>query len=292
MVQILLPVIVNRSGGTASTLGDNLADQIHEAFAASDQPIDLQLVAASDLEVALAKVAGAPVVAVGGGDGTLGSAAGKFAEAGSALAILPFGTRNHLAKQLGIPAELSDAVKVIAAGRRQRIDIARAGQRVFVNNASVGLYTRLVRARDAISGPKWLGTIPATWNVLRRLHARPFKLSLDGSDRTLNTPLLFIGNNTYSLEGGMVGERKSMTDGILSFYAVSARTPLQLIAMAARTLLGRADLQRDFCAITEAQNARIDGVGGLDIALDGEVERMQLPLDFAILPNALEVIVP
>jgi diacylglycerol kinase family enzyme len=255
-------VIVNRSGGIASSLGDKLVDQIHQAFAAVAQPIDLQLVVGSDLEAASAKAAGAPVVAIGGGDGTLGSAAGKFAEAGSALAILPLGTRNHLAKQLSIPAELPEAAKVIVAGRRQRIDLARAGPRVFVNNASVGLYTRLVRKRDALSSPKWRGTIPAAWDVLRHLHSRPFQLSLDGARRSLDTPLLFIGNNRYLLESGMVGERESMSDGVLSFYAVSARTPLQLISMAARTLVGRVDLQRDFCALTEAQNARIEGVGG------------------------------
>ena len=292
MKQIPIPVIVNRSGGTASSLGDKLADQLHEAFAAGGQLIDLQLIASDDLEAAFAKVAGAPVVAVGGGDGTLGSAAGMFAEAGSALAILPLGTRNHLAKQLGIPAEVPDAVKVIVAGRRQRIDLARAGQRVFVNNASVGLYTRLVRERDAMSGPKWLGTVPATWNVLRHLRSRPVQLSLDGADRTLDTPLLFIGNNRYSLESGMMGERESMSGGVLCLYAVSARTAFQLMSVAARTLIGRADPQQDFCALTEAQNARIEGAGGLDVAFDGEIERMQLPLNFAILPQALEVIVP
>lgn len=273
-------------------MGDALEEQLRESFAAANLPIRLQLVKGEDVARALAEVAGAPLVVVGGGDGTLGHAAGTLRQAGSALGILPLGTRNHLAAQLGIPFDLAEAAKIIAAGRRERIDLGQAGERVFVNNASLGLYTRLVRNREALKGPKWLTSLAAGWRVLRHLRHQTLHLTVDGEAQVLRTPLLFIGNNRYSLEGGRVGERDSLTDGQLSLYAVAARTPLQLVAMALRTLVGKADPERDFAALREGKEARISGGSGMDVAFDGEVQRMTLPVDFAILPRALEVVVP
>src|SRR4051794_33804537 len=104
-----LPVIVNRGGGTAATLGPKLSGTLHEAFAAAGLTIELELAEGEQCDAALKRVAGAPVVVVGGGDGTIGHAAGPLAASGSALGILPLGTRNHLARQLGIPAALPDA---------------------------------------------------------------------------------------------------------------------------------------------------------------------------------------
>jgi diacylglycerol kinase family enzyme len=210
----------------------------------------------------------------------------------TALAILPLGTRNHLAKQLGIPLGLAEAAAVIAAGRRAPMDLAKAGKRVFVNNASAGLYTRLVRARDAAPGPKWLATIPAALHVLRHLRERRVTLTVDGEKQTLKTPLLFIGNNRYSLEPGSVGERDSMHDGLLSLYALAPKSAGQLIAFALRAMLGRADLHGDFAALAEAREVVIEGSGTARIAFDGEVERVALPLKVEIMPAALQVIVP
>lgn len=292
MQQAPLPVVVNRSGGTAARLGDKLAGLLTDHFAAVGLEVELHLAEAGAVDSVLAKVAGAPVVAVGGGDGTLGRAAGRLAKAGSALAILPLGTRNHLAGQLGIPADLREAAGIVAGGKRTRIDLARAGDRVFVNNASVGIYSRLVRVRDAVSGPKWLGNLRAAWHVLHHLRARPIRMTIDGRDLGVDTPLLFIGNNRYALDQGLVGMRESLSDGVLCLYAVAARSVPQLMAMAARTLVGRADPQRDFSALEEGREARIHGIGTLDVAFDGEVERMDLPLDFAVMPLALEVVVP
>ena len=287
-----LPVVVNRSGGTAATLGDQLEPKLRAAFAAAGRAIDLHLSDGAECGAVLERLAGAPVVAVGGGDGTLGQAAGTLAAKGSALAILPLGTRNHLARQLGIPPELADAARVAANGRRVRIDLARGGSRVFVNNASAGLYARLVKAREAAGGPKWLATIAAAAHVLRRLRERWVRLEIDGTEQVVKTPLLFVGNNRYSLEQGSVGERESLDDGILSLFALAPKSAGQLVWFALRAMLGRADPGRDFAALAEARTVTITGQGSTRIAFDGEVEHASLPLEFAIMPGALEVVVP
>ncbi len=291
MTAAALPVIVNRTGGTAGALGQRLEPALREAFARAGQAIDLILCEGDGCAQAVAGIA-APVVAVGGGDGTLAGAAGALAGTDTALAILPLGTRNHLARQLAIPLDLAQAAKVTAHGRAARIDLGRCGERVFVNNASIGLYTRLVRERDRHAGPKWLGTIPAAWHVLRHPRARPLRLVIDGAPRELITPLLFIGNNRYSLESGRVGERDSLGDGQLSLYAVEPKRPLALLAFALRTLVGRADPERDFAELACARTVTVEGSGPIEVAFDGEVMTLPLPLRFEIAPQALRVIVP
>ena len=285
-----LPVIVNRSGGTATALGDKLEATLRDAFAG--QAIDLELVDGSELADAVSRCADRPVVAIGGGDGTQGAAAAALAERGVAQLILPLGTRNHLAKQLEIPLDLTAAAKLATSGRRRSIDLARAGERVFVNNASIGVYTRLVRERDKRWGPKWLGTIPAAWVVVTTMRAKPLQLTIDGEPSPVVTPLLFVGNNRYSLDAGKLGERESLSEGVLSVYAVARQRPLTLLGFAVRAVIGRADPQRDFCEVADAREVRLDGAGTIEVAFDGEVERMPLPLSFCIMPGALDVLVP
>ena len=289
-----IAVIVNRSGGTASSLGDKLEATVRDAFAG--QAIDLHLIEGKDIAAAVKAAAGRPIVAIGGGDGTQGSAAAAFVGTGTAQVVLPLGTRNHLAKQLGMPADLAEAAKVATDGGEEAIDLAQAKdasrERVFVNNASIGLYTKLVRERDKRWGPKWLGTIPATWIVLRTLRAKALHLRIDGKRERVVTSLLFIGNNRYSLDAGSVGQRESLTDGVLSLFVVARQSPLALVGFAFRALLGKADTENDFCALADASEVVIEGSGAIDVAFDGEVERMALPLTFAIMPGALKVLVP
>lgn len=289
-----IAVIVNRSGGTASSLGDKLEATVREAFAG--QEIDLKLIEGKDVAQTVKQFAGRAVVAIGGGDGTQGSAAAAFAGSETAQIVLPLGTRNHLAKQIGMPTDLAEAAKVALDGKPEAIDLAQAKdsarERVFVNNASIGLYTKLVRERDKRWGPKWLGTIPATWIVLRTLRAKALHLKIDGKHERVVTPLLFIGNNRYSLDAGSVGERVSLSDGVLSLFVVARQSPLALIGFAMRSLLGRADPERDFCALADTKEVIVEGDGAIDVAFDGEVERMTLPLTFTIMPGALKVLVP
>ena len=287
-----LPVLINRSGGTAASLGDRLERTVRDAFAEANRTILLELLEARQMAEAIGRHSKAPVIAVGGGDGTIGNAAQVMRGTRGALAILPLGTRNHLARTLGIPLDLAEAARVAVTGGRRRIDLGQAGKRIFVNNASIGLYPRLVRERDRRELPKWLGTIPATWRVLRTMRSHNYALMVDGERRTVRTPLLFIGNNPYSLAPGNLGERESLDDGALSLCAVRAEGPFQLLWLAAKVLVGLADVDGDFEDLAEAQSISIEGTGEIGVALDGEVTRMGLPLHLDILPSALGVVAP
>ncbi|WP_295636070.1 diacylglycerol kinase family protein [Novosphingobium sp.] len=285
-------VVVNRSGGTAKRMGEKLAAAIEAAFAAAGANADLALVEGKSIEQAISNASSLPVVAVGGGDGTQSSAAGILLHCDSALAVLPLGTLNHLAKELGVPTDLTGAADVAVNGTRTTIDLGSVGDVVFVNNASIGLYTRLVRRRDAIKLPKWLATVPAAWGIMRRMKLRPLCIDMGKGEQTIVTPLLFIGNNRYSYQGRSLGKRESLTEGVLSVYAVAPRTVQGLVGFGLRALAGRADPERDFLALGDVEQIVVSGAGMIDVAHDGEVTRMALPLTFRSLPRALTVMVP
>jgi diacylglycerol kinase family enzyme len=287
-----LPVLINRAGGAAAALGDALGEALELAFSNAGHAIELELLDGGDMADAIARHRGKPRVVVGGGDGTLGCAAGVLANSPTALAILPLGTRNHLARQLGIPLDLDEAVDVAVGGQRRRIDLGAAGQKVFINNASFGIYTRFVRHRDRRKGPKWLGTVPAAWHVMRHMRAQYFALAIDGQRRSIVTPLLFVGNNHYSIEPGEFGDRDALDDGQLSLYAVAARRSFELVGFALRALVGLARPERDFVECASAAEVAIEGQGWIEAALDGEPEWLPLPLALRSLPSALGVVTP
>jgi diacylglycerol kinase family enzyme len=290
------PVVVNRGGGAASRAGDALVTQIEAAFFAAGLTADVHAVDGASLTATIERLSKNGAVAIGGGDGTQGCAAAILSKAGAKHAILPLGTRNNLARQLGIPLDLDGAVKLIANGHTRMIDLSDVNGQTFVNNASIGLYPKLVKFREQGRKrglPKWLANIPAAWRVLRNIGHRRYRLVLDNAPQPVVTPLLFIGNNVYSLDSGKVGVRDAMDDGKLSVFAVAKNTRWGLIGFAIRTLRGRSDPARDFAAIGTCKTLTISARRRrIPIALDGEVMRLETPLKFSIKPSALTVFAP
>jgi diacylglycerol kinase family enzyme len=289
-----VPVFVNRHGGTASARGTALEDELRQAFADAELAIDLHLIDGAQMPQAVKAAAQSSLIVVGGGDGTLGCAAEALVDHGkAALGILPLGTRNHLARELGIPMTLAGAAQVIADGHRRSIDLARVNGRAFINNASIGLYPLMVREREKRDVPKWLAALPAARAALDRLPHHRLHIRMEGEANDVVTPMLFVGNNRYELEMGRVGKRAALDDGTLSVFAVERRGRLALLGFALRTLAGRADPERDFCTMGEAKALNVSSPAHhIDIALDGEVVRLSMPLDFTIQPGALTVIAP
>ena len=143
-------------------------------------------------------------VVVAGGDGTAACAAQQLAGSDAELGLLPLGTLNHLARDLGLPTDLEEAAKVAATGTATAIDVAEVNGHVFVNNASIGLYPAMVREREGLQDdkgwPKWLSALPAAYAALERLPHHRLRIDLGQGERTIVTPLLFVGNNVYSLD--------------------------------------------------------------------------------------------
>lgn len=287
----VLPVVINREGGTAARMGDSLGHEVRKAFAATGQSIDLRLVAAGDFRAAIAATS-AHVVVAGGGDGSLASAAAVLASENRCLGVLPLGTRNHFARDIGLEGTLEQAAQVAAHGQCSAIDVGYAGERLFLNNASLGIYARMVEDRDRRSLPKWLATLPAALRVLLWPQTRRLDLEIDGKRRRVKTPLLFIGNNRYSLDKGRIGQRASLADGELSLLAVAQRGGPGLFFAAYRMMRGKVDLRADFAACETAREVTALRHGAHRLALDGEVMELDFPLTFRVAPGGLKVMLP
>lgn len=289
-------VVVNRGGGAASKAGDALVGEIEAAFKVAGLTADVHAVDGAELTATITRLAKTGAVAIGGGDGTQGCAAAILSEAGATHGVLPLGTRNNLARQLGIPLDLEGAAKVIAAGHTQSIDLSDVNGQTFINNASIGLYPKMVEIREGAQQrglPKWLAKVPAAWTVLKNLSHRRYRLTLDDAAQPVVTPLLFVGNNVYSLDPGKVGTRDALDDGKLSVFAVAKSTRMGLIGFAIRTLRGRSDADRDFAAIGTCESLTVNTRRHhISVALDGEVMKLATPLKFAVRPGALSVFVP
>jgi diacylglycerol kinase family enzyme len=293
------PILVNREGGTAAAAGPGLANTIRDACRDAGITAVVHLLKASEMTAAVEAHAAHRLIVIGGGDGTLGQAAGALIQAGSSavLGILPLGTHNHLAQQLGIPMDIPGAIRALAQGRERRIDAATVNGAVFLNNASIGLYPLLVRSREVGQRrhgmPKWLANLFAAAAVLRRLRHHRLRVEVAGTAQSIRTPLLFVGNNVYSLEGGHVGERVALDEGKLSLFAVATGTRLGVIWFALRTLVGLTDPQRDFAALDTCRDFTVNAhAPDLHVALDGELRQLTTPLRFESRPLALRVKVP
>lgn len=294
-----IPILVNAQGGTARAAGDDLAETLTQACKAAGIRADIQLLQGEEISGAVKAQSDQPLVIVGGGDGTLRNAAATLLACGSTarLGILPLGTHNHLAKQLRIPSDLAVAIEIAVTGKTRKIDVGAANDTIFLNNASIGLYPQLVRSREVEQHrhgePKWMANVVAARAVLRRLRHHTLRLQIDGTARSIRTPLLFVGNNIYSLESGHVGERASLDEGILSVFAVASTTRLTALWFALRVLVGRANAERDFATIATTGDLTISAhARELHVALDGEVETFPTPLHFAIKQKALTVMCP
>lgn len=292
-----MTVIVNRNGGAAAKKGDALPKALEQAFAAAGTTADISLLDAKQIPDAIEAAAKTGRVIVAGGDGTAAGAAQILAGSDTELGLLPLGTLNHLTRDLGIPADLGEAADIAVNGQPAAIDVGEVNGQIFVNNASIGLYPLMVRKREGLQRakgwPKWLSTLPAAFAVLERLPHHRLRLDWGKGERAIVTPLLFVGNNVYSLDRGEVGKRGTLTDGKLSVYAIARRRRPALIWFALRALVGRAERSLDFETLGECETLTVrSSSGSIEIALDGELRRMDSPLEFRIRPGALTVMTP
>ena len=236
------------------------------------------------------------LIVAGGGDGTVSTVAAALVDTGIVFGVLPLGTLNHFARDLGIPLELADAVAVLARGETGRVDIGEVNGRIFVNNSGLGLYPDIVRDRERqqkrLGRGKWLAF---AWAMLAALRRYPFlvvTLVVDGKEVVRKTPFVFIGNNEYRMEGFAIGERSGMDDGMLSLYVAQRPGRLRLLQLAIRALTGRLRQARDFDAILATVIVVRIKKKRLRVATDGEVTDMTPPLHYRVRPASLIVMLP
>lgn len=293
----VVPVIINAGAGNPHV--SKHVEKLTELFLAGGFRADVRLAASGAELVTLMRAAASErprILVAAGGDGTISTAASAVAGTSTVLGVLPFGTLNHFAKDLGIPLDLDEAVGIIIDGYSVAVDVGEVNGRVFINNSSLGMYPDIVRDRKRqqtrLGRGKWHSLVWASIAAFRRYPFLTVRLDVDGRKRVAVTPLVFVGNNEYNMEGFDIGARERIDRGRLSIYIIRKHGRASLVRLALAALAGRLRQDRDFEAFTETELVIETRHKRILVAADGEVQRLATPLRYRIRPQSLRVIVP
>ena len=275
-----------------------LATTLRDLFAKHGAEAKIELVEEGVQLIDVAKRAiadGCRTLVAAGGDGTINAVASTVVGTDVVLGVLPLGTLNHFAKDLGIPLELEAAVSTIVDGEVRAVDVGEVNGKTFVNNSSLGLYPTLVKKREehqSLGRSKWSAFAIAMWTVMGRYPLVQVAIEVDGRQISRKTPLVFIGNNRYVIEGLRLGKRERLDAGTLCVYLTRDVSRAKLCWFALRALFGKLRDEKDFDALeTTGLKIRTSGKHAR-ISADGEIDRLAIPLEYRIRPKALKVVVP
>lgn len=277
-----LRFVVNVSAGS----GASPADALRDAFPSADL---IEIEEGDDLVRALETAAtDARILGIAGGDGSVNAAAAVAANAGVPLAIVPAGTLNHLARDLGLSG-VEDAIDALRAGTIARIDLATIAGAPFLNTASLGIYTDIVDERERLQDRigKWPALAIAAVRAVRRND--PVPIEIDG--RARRVWVLFAGNGGYEPEGAVPSRRPRLDDGVLDLRIVhaDARAPRTRFVLGVLTGMLRYSGVYEERTVRSAQVRSLNGP--LRLARDGET--FDAPAAFPIEMNgSIDVYAP
>jgi diacylglycerol kinase family enzyme len=249
-----------RSGKDSPTVGELQAE-------ARKLGIETHVLRSDEQAAEVARATGADVLGVAGGDGSLAAVAAVAIERELPFVCIPFGTRNHFARDIGLDRD--DPLGALHAfrGEERRIDVGRTDERLFLNNVSLGVYARLVHRREGHRRRRQAFARLRAWAILVT-HREPLGITIDGEE--IDSRLALVANNAYELELPSIGERKRLDEGVLHLYTPGADPPERI--------------GKEF-TVDSAKHQ-------LEAAVDGEPDVLRTPVVFRIEPRALRVLVP
>ncbi len=297
-----LAVVVNRDGGTVLRLGaSQLGARLAAAFAGAGADAELLFVPGSEMDATLREARERALggeldgVVVGGGDGSVSGAAGMLAGTGVPLGVLPLGTLNHFAKDLGMPADPAAAAALIARSAPRAVDVGEVNGRVFVNNSVLGIYPYMVADRErrrSLHGlGKWTAMSLAFLRMLARFPRRRLTLVFAGSRLPVRTPSLLVGVNAYDPQLFAI-RRPDLDRGELFVVVAKHASPLGFAWFAFRAAFRGLTEEDDFDLVKLHDLEVRARTSRLPVACDGELLRLRPPLRYRIRPGALLVLAP
>jgi undecaprenyl-diphosphatase len=278
-------IAVNASAGPDNAPACDAADEIRNVLPAADVvPLDDP----EQLVKTLTEAHDAAVLGVRGGDGSVNAAAEVAYEAGKPLVVVPGGTLNHLARDLGI-AGLADVVRGVEAGCTVDMDVAEIDGKPFLNTASFGSYADLVDARERLEDRygKWPALVVALTTVLRR--GCPVEVEIDGTRRSVWA--IFVGNCRYEPAGFAPAYRPDVSDGLLDVRVIDAAHPFTAARLILAVLTGTLARSRVY-EQRFAREVHVRSDEPLRLARDGETFDGSPEFVIRKRPRRLRVFVP
>jgi diacylglycerol kinase family enzyme len=255
-------LLVNPRSGRALPASDELA------AAARALGIETHLLREGEDPAEIARSAkAADALGMAGGDGSLAAVAEVAIERGAKFVCIPFGTRNHFARDLGL--DRNDPIGALRAfgGAERQIDVGRASGRLFLNNVSLGLYARLVHRRERHRRRREVFARMRAWAIVVT-HRETLGITIDG--KSVESRLVLVANNAYALDLPSIGARERLDEGKLHVYVPDGDPPER-----------------------SGERFVVDAAAGrLEAAIDGEPDVLETPIEFRIEPRALRVLMP
>lgn len=293
------PICVLANAGSGRKSAEQI-DQLTAPLRAAGLAHEVRLIRKGAMIPTAARKAredGFATIIAAGGDGTICGVATELAGSGIALGILPLGTFNFFARSLGIENDAEAAMLQLLTGGETPVAAGEVNGKLFLNNASLGLYPALLERREAAYAKWGRSRLAAYWSGLRVLatYNRPSRMTLtiDGAVQVRRSPMIFIAQNAFQLEEyGMQEGVDLIRAGQLAVYIAPELRRWELLGFALRIAVRMARPYRDFTLIG-AEAVEIETrARRRTIARDGEREKMAAPFRFRTLPGVLTVIVP
>ncbi|WP_459617529.1 diacylglycerol/lipid kinase family protein [Bordetella sp. 2513F-2] len=238
------------------------------------------------------------VVVACGGDGTLSAVARAVLGSGVPFGILPQGTFNYFGRAYGISQDTETAARCLVHARVQPVQVGMLNGQAFLVNASLGLYPQLLEDREAYKRRYGRTRLVALWSsmvTLLRVHRRlAIQLELEGHTRLIRTPTLVVGNNALQLRQIGIAEVDELAQGRLVAMTVRPVGVLASYGLLLRGLISRlGDAENVVSFGFERMTVRLGRHRrSIKVAMDGEVCWMHGPLEFAVGPEPLPLLVP
>jgi len=288
-------VLLNARAGAVIDVGlDRVRDTLTSALKGRARRFEIRPVRPAQLREEIERAAKSSVstLIVGGGDGSVNCAVNALAGSDKTLGVLPFGTMNLFARDLGMPADIEAAMESIGAATPRRVDLAQVNGRYFHSLSGLGFFSQMARAREEVRGHplgRIAGVAIAAVRALRR--TEPFTLDIRTEDRTEQVEALavLVTNNQF----GPDWRRPRLDGGVLEIHIAEHDGALSKLKASANLIAGtwRNDDDTDGIRSIVARHVMINRERGRTYAsTDGELRREKVPLKYEIEPRALKVL--
>ncbi len=289
-------VILNPASGKkkddpdTKSLIDKIETDPRVALRTLDNPRDL------DAVVKQAITDGFETIVAAGGDGTIAGVTGNLVDTGVVLGVLPMGTFNFVARGLGIPEDPAAALEVALTGDVRPLTVGEVNGKIFLNNASLGAYATVLDVREGVYR-RWGRSRPAAyWSVVKAMLTlyRPLrmKVTVDGKEHTLRSPMAFVASSAYQLEQYEFEGADAVRDGKLALILAPDSNRLRLLWRSVKILFGAIHRGDDYLMHIGEEIVINTKRGRRLVARDGENERMEGPYTFRVRRDAIHVRVP
>jgi diacylglycerol kinase family enzyme len=230
-----------------------------------------------------------------GGDGTINGVIQALVNSDAVLGVIPVGTFNHFARDLGLPLDWRNALDIAISGTTRQVDAGRINERFFVNNVSMGLYPELVARREEKGRdyPRWKAIGHAVIATLQKYPHVSVTVETEHHQEVIRTHVLMVSNNSYDLSRiGIQAPRETLEGGRLTIYWLPHLPRLALMRFIANYLAGRVKETPGFRSFRTMRAKIQSSRKHFQLGIDGEVFIMDTPLIITIVPKSLLVRVP